>query len=182
VGTVPEPKLWTNDEILDWKSSKENVFDVIKFLLNPPMCKVERTASQTCTNNVTTTISWDTVLVDTEGMWVSTSPTLLTPKTPGVYKGFMSLGFGTGTPIDGRVIAEVKKNGGLGSVTRDEVRRAGDGQSIRSGLSFYVSMNGTTDNIRLDAYQNSGSNQSVYIASPGSLTGLHLRWWKKLPV
>ena len=54
-------------------------------ILDVPRASVYRSTNQSIPNNVQTTIVWDVMEYDTDGMWNPATPTRLTGRAPGVY-------------------------------------------------------------------------------------------------
>lgn len=178
---VIDPRTWADHDILDWKTVKTELFDPIKFLLNPPMVEVQKQAAQSIPNATFTTITWDTVTVDTEGMYdAATSTSRIVCKVAGVYRGFWQVGFPAG-PTNGRVIGQLLKNGSITDLnTRDDTRRTG--KMLRGGMPFDITL-AVNDYVELQAYQDqtAPASQNTDTSTVNWWTMLHLRWRKVAP-
>jgi len=68
------PTIWNND-----------VVENIKFLANPPACRIYRATNQSIPDNVETAISFSNARWNTDNMWTVGSPTRVTINTAGLY-------------------------------------------------------------------------------------------------
>src|SRR5690349_3446201 len=119
----PVPDTWVNGQTItaDWLN--RNVRDPQIFAAYAPLTIVSREAAQSIPNSAETDISWDTQLVDTDGM-ITTPSTNITIQRPGVYILQHSVDFVPNTTgirtthigVNGNEIAE---NGGDPSTISD---------------------------------------------------------------
>ena len=84
--TIPTPSLdtFTSGQLLTADLLNANVRDVQRFLAYAPLTIVQRAAAQSIADSAQATITWDTEVVDVDGMFNSPS-TNLTVQRPGVY-------------------------------------------------------------------------------------------------
>jgi hypothetical protein len=83
--TIPIPKTWAAGL---WSTAEMNVHmrDLLSWFLRPPMCIVRRDKSaQTLPDFGLDPIQWDSVVIDSDGIFDTDDPTRLTAATPGYY-------------------------------------------------------------------------------------------------
>lgn len=173
----PDIHSWTNGERPNFRDMNEYLYDVLNWMLNPPMVRLRRTVSQSIPNNTTTAISWDFIEVETVNFWDSTVPTRVTPSVPGWYVG--SCGFSFGGHATGVREMNVIKNG---SGTERILRVNHDAYTnaslalVSRGHVFLEQFNGTTDYMTVEISQNSGGALSSIGTSIDNQPDLVLRW------
>jgi len=95
---IPTPTLdtWDAGSFVSADFLNKNVRDVQKFLAYAPLTIVMRNASQSIADSAQATITWDTEIIDTDGMFTSPS-TNLVARRPGVYAIQYQMNFNTST-------------------------------------------------------------------------------------
>lgn len=168
--------------ILTYAEWNATLYDTLSLILNPPMVQVQQTVAQSFPNGTLTAITFNTEVIDTEGMHSTTvNPTRITPKTPGWYLGWFGMSWSSNTA--GRRLLMPRKNGsGVtsgGTFGRVDWRPTSSG-TVQKGFRFWQFFNGTTDYLELTAYQSSGANLSSTVATPDMYPELFMRWWRTL--
>lgn len=164
----------------DWNAT---LYDALALILNPPMVHLQQATTQTIANSTLTAITFDTEVIDTEGMHsTTTTPSRITPKTPGWYVGWFGIGWSTNSA--GRRLNMVRKNGtgssSSGTFGRVDLRPGTGGTQATKGFRFWQYFNGTTDYLELMAYQSSGAALNTFASVPEIQPELFMRWWKTL--
>lgn len=86
MATIPNPPTFTVLEKLTAALVNTNVRDAVDFLTAVPFCVLTNTAAQSIANNSPTAITFDTEVIDQDGMHSTTTATSrLTAVTPGWY-------------------------------------------------------------------------------------------------
>jgi hypothetical protein len=119
-------------------------------------------ASQTLTDSVAAAITFDTETLDPRG-WHSASGSTVTPDIAGYYQVTAASGIITATSTVVRFLGRVLKNGAIQSPYLCDVTPTTGVVSMEatgSGVHTLV-MNGTSDTIALQVYQDSDTNRSV---------------------
>lgn len=179
MGTVPFLRTWVDGEEPTW-DELAGINTAIDFLMNPPMCKVRQTVIQSIPSGAVTPIQFDTEDIDTDNMFSDAANTKITPKTPGIYRGWWSSSWGDNSTAGTTRYSGLGKNG-------SEVRHRFDlrpvttaASRISGGHAFYIPMNGTTDYVELRAYQNTGAAQNTRITAEYWQFILFMKWWAPL--
>jgi hypothetical protein len=181
MGTVPNPRTWVQGEIQPYTTINAEVYQTVAWLLEPPMCKVRQTTTQSVANTTYTAITFQTEDADPYN-WhnANTNPSRITPTFPGWYRGWYSLGFAT--TIGGNFREGFPRK----NATQSEERARRDAKppttastiSLR-GIPFYMQFNGTTDYVELYMYQDTGAAMSTPVLNHTQCE-LFLRWWGPL--
>lgn len=174
---APDPNSFLT--YADWNAA---LFDTLSLILNPPMVHLQQQVAQSIANNTLTAITFDTEVIDTEGVHsTSTNPSRVTPKTPGWYMGWF--GCSWATTSTGRRLVMMRKNGtgtgSAGTFGRVDWRPTSAGNA-QKGFRFFQYFNGTTDYVELMVYQSSGAALSTFTGAPEVYPELFMRWWKTL--
>jgi len=93
--TTPSPAIpsFTDGTVVhqaDLNALGSNLTNIYNYLLGgfrtePPIVVAQQTVAQTIATGVTAQMSYDTAVVNTNSMWVSSSPTQITIQTGGIY-------------------------------------------------------------------------------------------------
>lgn len=187
---VPTVRTWKDapdpESIPTYKEFGESLFDVVNFLLNPPMVHlIQRSPAQNLPNITWTPILFDSEFMDTEGMHNATvQGTRVTPKTPGWYRGWIGTSWNAHASGGlGKRHMMPRKNGdfALGNPQRRDIRPQGVENLVVKGERFFMSFNGTTDYVELMSWQNSGATLTTAVSgSDEPRSELFLRWWRPL--
>lgn len=178
MGTVPALHTWINGEIPNFRDMQSYVEDPFSFLMNPPMVRLRKTTSQNVTTNVTTTITWDFVEVETVDFWDATQPTRVKPSVPGWYIG--QVGFAFSANASGLREMSVNKNA---SATERVFRidhkppTSGTATVANRGNVFLEYFNGTTDYMEVTLFQNSGTTLTILSDILERQSDIVLRWF-----
>lgn len=182
MGAIPTPRTWVNGEIQPYTVINAEVYQTVQWLLQPPMCKVRQTTTQSIPNTTYTGIIFQTEDADPYN-WhnANTNPTRLTPTFPGWYRGWFSAGFATTVGGNFR-IGQARQNGiQAGERNRTDGKPPISPASTKSyrGVPFFLPFNGTTDYVELMLYQDTGAAMSTPVTNQAQCE-LFLRWWGPL--
>lgn len=181
MGAIPVPRTWVQNEVPPYSTLNAEVYDTVKWLLQPPMCKVRQTATQAILTATFTTINFQTEENDPYNWHNSNSNiTRVTPTFPGWYRGWWSLGLSTNNGGFYR-LGMLQRNGSATDrrSRKDSKPPVGGSQKVFKGIPFYISLNGTTDYVELIGYQDSGSTVNTSVQA-NVQAELFLRWWAPL--
>lgn len=176
----PNPRTWVDKEIQPYSTINSEVYSTVAFLLQPPMCKLRQTTTQSIPNTTFTAINWQTEDTDPFNWHNPTNPTRITPTYPGTYRGWHSVGF-SGSTVGTYRLSYVQRTS-TGPVTTTRARRdqkvSPNGYTIRTaGVPFYIYMNGTTDYLEVITYQDSGAAMSTPVGN-NTQSEFFLRFWQ----
>ena len=181
MGTVPNPVTWTNLEIPNFRDLNSRIYDVLNFLMNPPMIRLRKTVTQNIATSTDTALIWDFVETETENMWDATLPTRIKPKTPGWYIGSTGVSFAADTNGYRQLIIRKNNSSTVRTlvIKSDGFTQGGATTSMR-GNSFIEQFNGTTDYVETVAWQTSGSTLAVQVAGLDGQPDFSLKWFAPL--
>lgn len=144
----PKPRFGSNSPVPTSKLSA--LADLAEYAANPPCCIVTRVATQPITSAAPNTITFDTEVIDTNGMF-SPSSTTITATDAGVYQ--VSFWFEMAANTTGMRSAEILQNG-----TIIHSLAVPPPSSFTSRLSIgTLTVAALGDNWTCIAFQNSGS-------------------------
>jgi hypothetical protein len=181
MGAVPNPRTWVQGEIQPYTTINAEVYQTVAWLLEPPMCKVRQTTTQSIPNTTYTAIIFQTEDVDPYN-WhnANTNPTRITPTFPGWYRGWASCAFQTTIGGNFRLTLPRKNGTQSGERNRRDAKPPTTASSIVThGIPFFMSFNGTTDYLELLMYQDTGAAMTTPVLSHTQCE-LFLRWWGPL--
>jgi hypothetical protein len=143
------------------------------FTFNPPVFKGQSTTAQSIANGGTyTTLTLTAAVTDTEGGWVSGSPTIYTVQTPGRYSILASAGCAgaSGTDTTPRGVSILIN----GTNARAIVQASGGSTWIgQCAMETYLSA-GTT--VAMGLMQQSGAAQNTSVGSAAQYPTLDIVW------
>jgi hypothetical protein len=187
---VPPATAWADRELWNHDVANARVRDPLNFLLYfRPTVMLRQTASQVIAHATWVPINWDVQEIDNEEMHtVAAGLSRITPRTPGIYKGWMGVSFITSDSTAGstgeRAIS-LWKNGA-------ETEWGGDFPAPRTGLPslatqvykgipFYAEMNGTTDYLEMIVAQDNASSigMSTVVTGVEEMPEFFMRWWRR---
>lgn len=172
MANLPVFRTWVAGEVVTAAYFNSNVRDAGNFFLSWPVAEIRQTVAQSFPNITQNALTLDTNDIDTDGGHsTSVNPTRYTGKTPGRFQGSGMVSFVSNAT--GRRLCLWIKNG----TTSVNSGQAG-AQTITSGNGTQVPartvttfLNGTTDYIELQAYQDStvalNTDVSVVAVQPG---------------
>ncbi len=177
---VPVPRTWYDKEIPPYSTVNDEIYDVVRWMLEPPMCKVRQTVAQSIPNATWTAVKFETEDVDSYNWHNPTTSTRVTPNIPGWYRGWYSVSF-AGSNVGNFRTAYVTKSGTVGRARRDQRPTTASSSPVGSflrGIPFYMPMNGTTDYLEVMCFQDSGGSLNISLASTPQFANaeLFLRW------
>jgi hypothetical protein len=179
MGTVPAIYTWQAEEIPDFRQMEARIASVLDFLLNPPVIRLRKTATQSIPNSSSTPISWDLVEMESVNMWDLNNPTKITPSIPGWYIGTFGLSYvvnGTGY----REFDIRKNNSATDRCIRVKFDPFASGSTVGRGTIFVEQFNGTTDYVEAMAWQNSGAALAISVPNAENWPDFNLRWFATL--
>jgi hypothetical protein len=191
MGSVPTVRTWEDypspNSLLTYAEYGQSIFDVIDFLMNPPIVHVMAQGSTTIATGATVAISFNKVIVDTHGFFNSSNPTRITPTIPGWYKGWGGVSFAPNATSNAGVRRMLVRHSTDAFVMRRDSRapvNTGD-DAMYKGMRFIYKVNGTTEYLELHAFQDSGNsitnvNTGTQNNCPEKYPEFFLRWWKPL--
>jgi hypothetical protein len=172
------------ESLLTYEEYGDSIFDVIDFLLNPPMVHLVQTTAQSQTNSAWTTMNWQSAEVDTHGYHVSTNPSRITPTVPGIYKGWLGASWvpHANSAVGRRLIGLVRSDIGVAVPRRDSRGAAFTNTNlVMKGIRFYVVLPAAGEYLEMQTWQNSGAALNTDVTSYQERPEIHLRWWRPLP-
>jgi hypothetical protein len=153
-----------------WNTQINN--GLYSFAFNPPYFKGQATSTQSiATGSSFTTVTLTTSVTDTEGGWVSGSPTIYTVQTPGRYLIIATVG------IPGTSGTDVTPRGISLSVNGSAVRvvRTASGGTDWNGQVSHTTFLTAGNTVSFSVMQQSGSAQNTDVAASTYPT-LELIW------
>jgi hypothetical protein len=137
------------------------------------VCQLSMSATQSISNNTTTTVSWDTEDLDPRGWHTGGAPTVITPTIAGWYEVTVDFEWGSDTDYTRRFVEVQKTGASLTPAARNDI---GSGATVPTGVmndsftSRLISMNGSSDTLRVQVFQtntSTGANtwRGVFVAS-----------------
>lgn len=137
--------------------------DGLIFSLNPPLCQVYATVSQSIPDNAATAILYDSEVTDLYGMHSTSSNTSrITPTAPGYYE--VSGGAVYGFNANGSRKCQPYVNGAPINYASGQVPPVGASSGLGTAVgcpTVELFFNGTTDYVELFAFQDSGGALSI---------------------
>lgn len=184
---VPTIRTWKDapdpESILTYKEYGESIFDVLDFMMNPPMVHLTNTTQIGWLNNTFMNISWERIIIDTHGAFnPATSSVLIKAPVAGWYKGWYGVGYAAaGTGATGvRTMALITQSP---VVTEhwNQVRASIDtvNNYVVKGVRFYVPLT-AAQSVQMQVYQNSGATINSEVANIEGQSEFFMRWWKPL--
>lgn len=180
---VPTVRTFTDPpdptSILTYAEWNATLYDTVNLVLNPPMVHVRQAVTQSIPNSTWTPLTFDTEIIDTEGIHsTATTPSRITPKTPGWYMGWFGGSWVNNTA--GTRAVSPRKNGNMAvSYGRMDWRPVAGG-TVLKGLRFWMPFNGTTDYVEVIAWQSSGGALNTWATGDEVYPEMFLRWWRTL--
>lgn len=172
---VPTPYSWVNKEIPSYADMEDRTTEVMDFIMNPPMVRLRKTSAQSISTSTHTAISWNFVEVETVEMWNSTTPTRIKPSVPGWYVG--TCGFSLDSNATGYREMNISKNGTMGELRVHQNAYTDGALTVTSrGNVFLTNMNGTTDYLEMQVWQNSGITLPIIVTAVENQPDFALRW------
>lgn len=174
---VPDPRTYADSDSIDYRDMDENIFQAIRFKLQPPMVWAKRQANLAVPTGTNVTIPWDVIFIDTHRMIDTTvDATKIIPNVPGRYKFIFGTYFANTGAITGRKVMWLKKNGGF--TRRHERRFSNTNPDCRLGARAVTQfMNGTTDYVQMAVFQEQGTSQNITQVSNTELAAyMYMRW------
>ena len=154
----------------------------LNFLLNPPECRVEQTTAQSIATGVATatSITFQNVNIDNDGMWNAGTPSLITIQTSGWYEIEFAVSWATKSSdatvrFSGLVVNGA--NAAASIVAWTEFMN--DSSPTPDMVTTYDYFFSTGDTVALGAMQNTGANLNTGSTSPvtkDQQTYLRVRW------
>lgn len=170
--TLPTVADWFDEQIPNYAYLNKYLSTVQEFVMNPPLLRIRQQTAQTLASGSLVPINWDLLEVETDDFWASTTPSIIKPSIPGWYFGSVK-GSWTGNAAGYRQV-EVTKNGA--TKTTKFQGAAINSLSMSYQGSFIESFNGTTDNIVVGFFQNSGVSLTTDINTMSGSPSVTLRW------
>jgi hypothetical protein len=122
--------------------------------ITQPACRMMRAAAQSIPNAAWTTITWDTEVIDTGGMWVAGTPTKLIAAVAGIYQVSAMVSFDATTLGASRGVDVLRNDAYLGFQALYMTQGAGRRDAaLTSGLVSLTPGQWLT----VQVYQDSGS-------------------------
>lgn len=140
---------------------------------NAAICQVSTSTGNTLSNGATATLSWETESLDPSGWFAPGAPTLITPLIEGWYQVAVRVGVAADPDNDfTRFYVSVQKNSADLFITNMEAAPVGVAQITMT--TPLVQMNGSTDNLRVQALQ---SNTDADAYTPSGFFCVELKHW-----
>lgn len=151
------PRTWANPEVVTAAMMNAHVRDNLKFLYYRPAVKLRVDTDVTLTTNTWTTNTIDTVDFQNVAMWVSGTPTRITPGIAGRYQIWAAPRW-TASGVGGRGV-RARFNGSATNLAPLGIyRTAGAGATINRTWGLTEVALSATDYIELQTWQDSGAN------------------------
>lgn len=174
---IPTVHTWVNGERPNFRDMNNYLENPFTFLMNPPMVRLRKTATQSIPNSTITALIWDYVEVETNNFWDASQPTRISPEVPGWYVG--TFGFSFNANATGIRAGSVIKNGSATdrvlTVSHDAYTNAGL-TVVSRGNVFVESFNGIGDYVTVEVQQTSGGALSVITDIVERQPDFTLRW------
>jgi len=126
--------------------------------VNTPYFYARKTSGQTITNTVTTKVTFDSIILDTNSDWDATN-NRFTPQTPGKYFFHTDIMIAVGA-VSELIVSSVRlKKNDTTTISYHQIDARNNylGYSNNLCTSNIVDMNGTTDFMEVHAYANDNS-------------------------
>jgi hypothetical protein len=154
MSTVPSLRTWVAGEVVTAAYMNGNIRDALNWLLSTrPLFSAVQSVAQSLANNTWTSITFTTEILDRDnGHSTSVNTSRYTGQTAGNYR---VSGVATSVQATGQMLASIAKNGTRisGAATTAPTTGAVAGAIA---LAPNVFLNGTTDYVELQGFQNSG--------------------------
>ena len=160
----------TEQEERETQNSNNNFLNKDKISTSIPVCRVRKNATQNIWNNDYTVFpSWNVADIDTDGMFSTSTPTVLTVKTAGIYQINAGVQFSANTTGSRSVGIEVN-NADIKNFVLSAPSTTNISPQIETGLLKRLNVG---DTVKIYAYQNSG----ILVTMTGNFnTFLELTW------
>jgi hypothetical protein len=176
VGTVPSFRTWVAGEIVTAAYMNANVRDAGNFMIGQPIAFLRQATLQSIPNNAFTSISLDTSDVDSDGGHSNiTNNSRYTGKTAGWFQ------------FSGGISIVVNATGARGAAwAKNGAAVSGGGALIQTVAATFptwvaartipIQLNGTTDFVEIQAFQNSGGALNTSTGSANDQPSMAVRW------
>lgn len=166
------PTTWTAGATLTAAQLNTQLRDNSTFIATAKAVALGRTSVQSVGSASWTSVSWQSAEFETVEAWSSgANPDRLTPQVAGYYVVTFKTWW-AGTSATGIRAARILLNG---TTTMHSDKRAGMGYTMPCYTHGLVHLNGTTDYLTCQAYQDSGGSMDLII-TPGEETAVSLAW------
>ncbi|HEY5959979.1 MAG TPA: hypothetical protein VIV60_25675 [Polyangiaceae bacterium] len=152
---TPSPDTWQTNQLITADLLNSNIRDAQRFLAHAPLTIVSRAATQNVTTSTPTAVTWDTEVLDIDGM-ITVPSTSLTVRRPGIYAIYFANNFVANTGGDQRSATIVINGSGI---AQQVDFRAATVATVNC-VSAIVALN-VGDVITCNVYQDSGVTLTI---------------------
>ena len=165
------PRSWSAGETVTSTILNTHVRDNLNAIVSPPYAYIRATTATSVGGSAYANISFNTEVVDTDGLYTSASPTRLTIATAGLYMlaGGYSLALTAGT----LATAHFSVNGGLLPHSGTSVICGATGQNAGLSLTCFYRLS-VGDYVELATYSNRTAVNTY--TSNGDIAFMQIRW------
>lgn len=164
MATIPSFRTWTTGEVVTAAMMNSNVRDAGNFFLSWPVCEARQTVAQSLPNNSATGVTFDTNDIDTDSAHSTvTNPSRYTAKTQGRFQVSGKCSF-TANATGIRTVSIGLNGTVINGSDVFALATATDNMRLWAGPLTQF-MNGTTDYLEVQGYQNSGAGLNCVVTT-----------------
>jgi len=166
MATIPTFITWVTGQVVTAAQLNANVRDGGNFFLSWPVAELRQTVAQSIANGTPTAVTFDTEDIDTDNGHSTVSNTSrYVGQTAGRFQ--VSGGVGFAASATARRSAQWFKNGSVINAGSAMVPATAANDMAVAARTMTVFLNGSTDFVELDAYQESGGALNTFVTGNG---------------